>query len=198
MLALLVVNQEGVSQTHTVSEGAWVLGRRPECDVVLTEVTVSGRHAQVKGCGDHVLVTDLGSTNGTWLNGNKIEHARVNPGDELRLGHQVLQLKVAQPSESNQKPTARTLSIQTGAKLVVLQGLRPGTEFELDKPVWTLGKLGGARLVFVMRLNGWSVTLLDGAMPLKINGQDAPAVSIRLHDKDHIVYQGLALQFLRT
>lgn len=198
MLALLIVNQEGISQTHTVSEGVWVLGRRPECNIVLNEVTVSGRHAQIKGCGDHVLVTDLGSTNGTWLNGKKIEHARVNPGDELRLGHQVLQLMLAQNRPEKEKSSARTLSLQTGAKLVVLQGMRPGTVFELDKPVWTLGKLGGSRLVFVMRLNGWSVTLLDGAMPLKINGQDAPPVAVRLHDKDHIVYQGLALQFQRS
>jgi hypothetical protein len=122
----------------------------------------------------------------------------VNPGDEFRLGHQVLQLMLAKAKAPTEPDAPRTLSLQTGAKLVVLQGMRPGTEFELDKPVWTLGKLGGPRLVFVMRLNGWSVTLLDGLMPLKINGQDAPAISVRLHDKDHIVYQGLALQFLRS
>ena len=196
MLALLTADAQGQMSSFALGETTLLVGRRPECDVVLSDPTVSGRHAQLLGRGDHALVTDLGSTNGTWVNGKQVTQSRVTPGDELRFGHQVVQLMPAQGQAET--GGARALTLRTGARLVVLQGMRPGTVFDLDKPIWTLGKMGGSRLVFVMRMNGWSVTLLDGSMPLKINGQDMPAMPTRLHDKDHIVYQGLALQFERV
>jgi len=62
------------------------LGRDPGCDVVISEATVSRRHAEVKWDGRELMVEDLGSSGGTFVNDVRVQHALVRPGDVLRLG----------------------------------------------------------------------------------------------------------------
>lgn len=64
----------------------WIVGRSRACDVRLADPAVSARHARVACRGGRWTVADLGSTNGTWVNGARIEHAVLQPGDELVLG----------------------------------------------------------------------------------------------------------------
>ncbi|MDH5490639.1 MAG: FHA domain-containing protein, partial [Myxococcales bacterium] len=52
----------------------------------MDEPTVSGRHARFSWEGRHILVEDLGSANGTFVNGKRIERAHVRAGDDVRLG----------------------------------------------------------------------------------------------------------------
>lgn len=62
------------------------IGRTPDCDIFLDDVTVSRRHAVVaKGEGGFTL-EDLGSLNGTFLNRHRIEKSELEPGDELQIG----------------------------------------------------------------------------------------------------------------
>jgi two-component system, NtrC family, response regulator len=63
-----------------------VIGRSRSCDLVLRDDSVSRRHVMLTVEGEHVLVTDLGSTNGTLLNGRWITQAEARPGDVLQLG----------------------------------------------------------------------------------------------------------------
>jgi hypothetical protein len=63
-----------------------VIGRSRSCDLVVRDDSVSRRHVMLAFDGDHVVVTDLGSTNGTLLNGRWITQAEVRPGDLLQLG----------------------------------------------------------------------------------------------------------------
>jgi pSer/pThr/pTyr-binding forkhead associated (FHA) protein len=63
-----------------------VVGRSRSCDLVFDEDTISRRHAVVWHDGGTWRVVDLESTNGTYLNGERIEAARLAPGDEVRFG----------------------------------------------------------------------------------------------------------------
>jgi hypothetical protein len=63
-----------------------VIGRLPECDVVLNDSNVSRRHAELRRSGDGVFLTDLGSTNGTRVNGAPIREQILASGDEVSVG----------------------------------------------------------------------------------------------------------------
>jgi hypothetical protein len=63
-----------------------VLGRGHEADVRIADASVSRRHAEVRYDGERVLVEDLGSTNGTSVNGERIARATLVAGDRLTLG----------------------------------------------------------------------------------------------------------------
>jgi transcriptional regulator of acetoin/glycerol metabolism len=63
-----------------------VLGRGSECDVPVARARISRQHAEVCRRGPLVTIRDLGSTNGTWVNGKRVEHGPLSAGDLLRLG----------------------------------------------------------------------------------------------------------------
>lgn len=63
-----------------------VLGRDPSCDVVIEHPTVSSRHARLIRAKRGFLLEDLGSTNGTFVAGDRVQQAKVATGDDVRLG----------------------------------------------------------------------------------------------------------------
>ena len=62
------------------------IGRHPDADVLLDDITVSRRHVEIVRDASGYTVTDLGSLNGTYLNGESIETARLADGDKLQIG----------------------------------------------------------------------------------------------------------------
>jgi pSer/pThr/pTyr-binding forkhead associated (FHA) protein/NADPH-dependent 2,4-dienoyl-CoA reductase/sulfur reductase-like enzyme len=75
-----------------------LVGRDPEADVALSEPTVSWKHARLSAHGAAWTLTDLGSTNGTQVNGQRIESERqtpIDPGAEIRFGEITLRFEVA-------------------------------------------------------------------------------------------------------
>jgi pSer/pThr/pTyr-binding forkhead associated (FHA) protein len=64
-----------------------VVGRELACDISLDSSRVSRRHCCLAFGNGEVLVRDLGSANGTWINGRRIEKGRLRPGDVLGIAH---------------------------------------------------------------------------------------------------------------
>jgi len=69
-----------------------VIGRSSELDVVLAEDMVSRKHAKISTQGGKIVIEDLGSTNGTFVNGEKIKQARLKEGDRILIGTSILRL----------------------------------------------------------------------------------------------------------
>ena len=63
-----------------------LIGRSPECDVFLDDVTVSRKHATLAREGDRVTIEDQGSLNGTFVNRRRVESAPLQDGDEIQIG----------------------------------------------------------------------------------------------------------------
>jgi len=64
----------------------FTVGRDPECDIFLNDVTVSRQHARLVVSADGVTVTDEGSLNGTYVNDVLVDKARLQHGDALQIG----------------------------------------------------------------------------------------------------------------
>jgi len=63
-----------------------LIGRSPDCDVFLDDVTVSRRHAEIAREGDSYVIRDLGSLNGTFVNRHRIESSVLSADDEVQIG----------------------------------------------------------------------------------------------------------------
>jgi pSer/pThr/pTyr-binding forkhead associated (FHA) protein len=85
--ALVVRSGGGRSgETFYLDRERTLIGRSPDCDVFLDDVTVSRKHAVVVKDGGAFTIEDQGSLNGTFVNRKRIESARLSDGDELQIG----------------------------------------------------------------------------------------------------------------
>jgi predicted component of type VI protein secretion system len=64
-----------------------LIGRHPVCGLLLDSLRVSRRHCIITAESDAVVVRDMGSTNGTWVNGRGVARSRLRPGDEVSIAH---------------------------------------------------------------------------------------------------------------
>src|SRR5688572_26546136 len=82
----LVVRSGGgrAGEHFPLQEQNITVGRSPDCDIFLDDVTVSRRHALVKQSNGGFLIEDQGSLNGTFLNRRRIESASLEDGDEVQ------------------------------------------------------------------------------------------------------------------
>ncbi len=116
--------------------GSMVVGRSTDCEISIPTDEVSRRHAQLKVAVDGVHVEDLGSANGTFINGTRVRTGLLKPGDELRLdtvrfmlivpGMEVQLAKKSGPAEAGGagKPgLGLWLALAGGAAVVVIGAL---------------------------------------------------------------------------
>lgn len=106
--------------THQIelAQGTTVLGRSDECTICLDDERVSRTHAQVEIKGDRALLSDLGSRNGTLLNGRPIrEPTAINDGDVIRIGRNDLKVHVQKLKRARSSADSRSVTLH-GAKAV--------------------------------------------------------------------------------
>ncbi len=77
---------EGERRSFSLPRNITVIGRREDCDLRIPLGEVSRKHCRLIAENESVRVEDLGSSNGTFLNGQRIQEAPVNPGDVVQIG----------------------------------------------------------------------------------------------------------------
>jgi pSer/pThr/pTyr-binding forkhead associated (FHA) protein len=96
---LVLLNPNGTSQEFILAKMRVSLGRNVINDIVLNDVRVSRDHAYLECGPSGVSLVDLGSSNGTRVNGTNIDRATLKPGDTIGLGSQQIKYLVEDPSE---------------------------------------------------------------------------------------------------
>ncbi|MDQ3734526.1 MAG: FHA domain-containing protein [Actinomycetota bacterium] len=81
---------DGPNTRHELREGSNIIGRGTEASVRLPDTGVSRRHVDIQLARGKASVVDLGSTNGTIVNGRRVPHVLLADGDVIRIGHSVL------------------------------------------------------------------------------------------------------------
>ena len=84
--ALIVERGPRAGMTFILANGVTTVGRHPESDIFLDDVTVSRHHCRQSAAGDEQTIEDSGSTNGTYVNDDRIDSAKLEPGDEVLIG----------------------------------------------------------------------------------------------------------------
>jgi FhaA, N-terminal domain/FHA domain len=87
-----LVSNDG--RTYPLSVGSTVIGRGDQANLRLPDVGISRRHARLDFDGGQVVLTDLGSTNGTSVNGQRVSAVALNPGDMVQIGTTTLTFRV--------------------------------------------------------------------------------------------------------
>ena len=84
----LIVRAGGgrAGETFPLEHERITIGRSPDCEIFLDDVTVSRKHAVITKNGDDFRIEDEGSLNGTFVNKKRVEAAELENGDELQIG----------------------------------------------------------------------------------------------------------------
>ncbi|CAB4676143.1 unannotated protein [freshwater metagenome] len=89
---LVVRSGEMIGARFTLDNQLTRIGRNPESEILFDDITVSRSHAEITANEDGLIVRDLGSLNGTYVNRQIVEQSRLVHGDELQVGkfHMIL------------------------------------------------------------------------------------------------------------
>lgn len=83
---LVVVRGPNAGSRFLLDRDQTTIGRHPDSDIFLDDVTVSRRHAEIVRVHDRLETRDLGSLNGSYVNGERVESRELHSGDELQIG----------------------------------------------------------------------------------------------------------------
>ena len=135
-MARLVLLSEGLTgRTFELKGAKTTVGRVPDNDFQIPEASVSSHHCELLLQGKDVLVKDLDSTNGTFINNERVTETVLKPGQILRLGMIEMRLESgeAPPNVATgaaaKKVLDKTLVIPQGVKLDDLEGNRTPIDF---------------------------------------------------------------------
>jgi hypothetical protein len=114
---LVVLDGRMANATWEIPVGQSMIGRDLETGVVVDDESVSRQHAAVTRERDRVVLNDLGSTNGTWINGRRLSRTQeLHAGDTIRLGQVSMTFEFAPPGPAGQVRGFQTVSgaVHTG------------------------------------------------------------------------------------
>ena len=97
---LVLFKKNGTSRSFRLPSTVTVIGRRQESDLCIPLMVVSRRHCELNLEKGRLKIRDLGSSNGTYVNGQRVDRAEVRPGDKIQIGPVTFAVQIDnQPAE---------------------------------------------------------------------------------------------------
>jgi len=106
MQAVLVMfRNDGERRSFSISREMTVIGRRQDCDLMIPLGEISRKHCRIIRDGETLRLEDLGSSNGTFHNGRRVQEAELSAGDTIQVGPVAFVVQIdGQPDEEEMKP----------------------------------------------------------------------------------------------
>jgi predicted component of type VI protein secretion system len=220
----LVLSLDGVVLREvSLTKDRTTIGRRSHNDLVIDNLAVSGEHAVMIMSGNDVYLEDLGSTNGTTVNGQPIKKHLLQHADTVEIGKYRIRFLINGEAEGSGNvdidtsqplrrefygPGPSTIQIRppgsslddvqqpTSAMVKILSGANAGRELALVKALTTIGRPGHQVAVITRRPTGYFIAHVEGdAFPM-VNGHNLGSAAHPLKDKDVIELAGVKMEFL--
>lgn len=196
----------------------YTIGRRPNNDIQIDNLAVSGEHALLTLRGNEAFIEDLGSTNGTKINNQDIKKQQLKDGDEVLIGKHILHFFSEKPNEDTDfektmmlmpspshlaakkaVPEAAPQPAPAGTPMLgvirVMSGANNGKELELNKNLTTLGKTGVQVAVITKRPGGYYLTHVEGNNYPSVNQKPIGTQAFPLQEEDIIELLGIKMAF---
>jgi len=218
-MAKLIMTLDGaIIREFMIDKDSISIGRKHGNDIQLNDLTVSGRHALFTVLGENTYVDDLGSTNGTLLNGGRVSKSTLNHSDVIQIGNyqftffenedeeyeptmflraeiedtQIMEANPPKPSDAKGEPLAA---------VKILNGPLKSKVLELRKPFNTLG-FNGIKMAMIARTaTGYTLTAIKNTKLRRtndtpsINGQMLGEEAVSLKDHDELELAETKMEF---
>jgi pSer/pThr/pTyr-binding forkhead associated (FHA) protein len=218
----LVLSLDGVVLREVnLTKDRTTIGRRSHNDLVIDNLAVSGEHAVMIMSGNDVYLEDLGSTNGTTVNGQPIKKHLLQHADTVEIGKyrirflangaadggsnvdidtsQPLRREFYGPGPTTIQIRPPGSSLEEGshgtAMVKILSGANAGRELALVKALTTIGRPGHQVAVITRRPTGYFIAHVEGDVFPMVNGQNLGSAAHPLKDKDVIELAGVKMEF---
>ena len=199
------------------SESLLRIGRYEHLEIVLNDASISRRHGELAASDQGWIVRDLGSTNGTYVNGKPIKQQVLRNGDMVEMGKYRIRFLLDAPASGYDRGagfsnSAFTLDRQggvtapqsrpaplagSGGVVRVVTGPAAGREVALTKVVTTLGKPGVVVASITRRHHSFVLAHVDGTQKPLLNGSAIGAEPMPLKSGDRIALAGAEMEFVQ-
>ncbi|NIR28022.1 MAG: FHA domain-containing protein [Gammaproteobacteria bacterium] len=217
---ILSLNQSVLGE-YSLDKERITVGRKPDNDIPVDNLAVSGKHAAIITILNDSFLEDLDSTNGTFVNGKLVKKHALKHGDTITIGKH--ELKYVNEDASSDQDFEKTMIIRPGSeghaaaaakakaqqpanekeaatndlplgRIQVLSGNFKGKELELNKALQTLGRQGTQVAVITRRPHGYFITHVEGPHPV-VNGESIGGQAYKLKEHDVIQLAGVKMEF---
>lgn len=214
MPQLTIIAETGETSSLSLTNDELTIGRRRDNHLCLPHLSVSGYHARIYGDQDCLTLEDLGSTNGTLINGRRIRQHFLIHSDEIIIGsYQIRYSETYTRAPESAPELANVTSIQPVAPIIdpeletiiseaaalkISSGTKAGSVLPIEKPLTTVGKSGGEVGAIAKKNTGYYLVPV-GTEPtgMRHNGKALnPQVEIKLVGGDHLEIGGEHLEFI--
>jgi len=119
MPALVFIAGPNIGRRYPLNAGEYVIGRRSDCQIFVPDMRVSRQHARVRFDGGHWTVEDLGSNNGTWVNGARLAAPHpLRHGDEIMIASNRIRVETPEGDTVPPNPDARLTIVDAAGPMV--------------------------------------------------------------------------------
>ena len=220
MTAKLILTLDGaIIREYPINKDSIAIGRRHGNDIQVNDMTVSGRHSLLTTIGKDTFVEDLGTTNGTLVNGNYINKLLLMHGDIIQVGaHQFTyfseenveyeptmfikaEMDATRMLDPN-KPLENDMKGMPLGAAKLLNGPCANVVMEMRKPFNTIGYKGKTLAIISRGMEGYSISVFDdkvaqgGSLAPLLNGGPLVEHSTQLNEHDIIEISGFQMEFV--